>query len=91
LARPSRNLLERASVEVGVPLGELTRALGQRARFKGRSVRALNPLAEADVALLEAISRGEFVISGFRNRDLRGILYGQGGPANASVSSSLRG
>ena len=65
-----------AAVEEKVPLGELTKDLGQRARWKGRSVRALNPLAAEDVALLEAVSRGEFAISGFRNRDIRGLLYG---------------
>jgi hypothetical protein len=41
-----------------------------------RRVRALNPLAPADAALLEAVSRHEFLINGLRNRDLRGLLYG---------------
>ena len=40
-----------------------------------RRVRALNPLAAEDGALLEAVSRPEFVINGLRNRDLRGLLY----------------
>ena len=31
----------------------------------------------ADLALLEALSRGEFVIAGVRNRDLRHLLYPQ--------------
>jgi hypothetical protein len=35
----------------------------------------VNPLAEEDVRLLETVSRGEFLISGFRNRDLRAILF----------------
>jgi len=64
-----------ATVAEKVPLGELTKALGQRVSWKGRAVRALNPLAAEDVALLEAVSRGEFVVSGFRNRDLRGLLF----------------
>jgi hypothetical protein len=38
-------------------------------------VRALNPLAAADAAVLEAVSRHEFLIHGLRNRDLRGLLY----------------
>jgi hypothetical protein len=38
-------------------------------------VRALNPLAASDAALLEAVSRHEFLINGLRNRDLR-RLYG---------------
>jgi hypothetical protein len=42
-----------------------------------RRVRALNPLAPADAALLEAVSRHEFLINGLRNRDLRSLLYGE--------------
>jgi hypothetical protein len=45
-------------------------------RWKGRPVRALNPLADDDARLLEAVSRGEFVLNGFRNRDLRQHLFG---------------
>jgi hypothetical protein len=66
-----------ATVEDKTPLGELTQDLGQPASWKGRSVRALNPLAPDDVALLEAVNRGEFLINGFRNRDLRGLLFGE--------------
>jgi len=66
-----------AVVEETVPLAELTKDLGQRVQWKGRSVRALNPLAAEDAALLAAVSRGEFALSGFRNRDLRVILYGE--------------
>jgi hypothetical protein len=44
-----------------------------------RRVRALNPLAAADAALLAAVSRQEFLIKGLRNRDLRRLLY----PAHA--------
>jgi hypothetical protein len=42
-----------------------------------RRVRALNPLAAADAALLEAVARPEFLINGLRNRDLRRLLYGE--------------
>jgi hypothetical protein len=64
-----------ATVEDKTPLGELTADLGRATTWKGRSVRALNPLAPADVELLEAISRGEFVLNGFRNRDLRTLMF----------------
>jgi hypothetical protein len=63
------------TVEDKTPLGELVRNLGQPTKWKGRSARALNPLAPADVELLEAISRGEFMLNGFRNRDLRAVLF----------------
>jgi hypothetical protein len=71
-----------ATVEDSVPLGELARDLGKTTTWKGRSVRALNPLAPADVELLEAINRGEFLLNGFRNRDLRALLF----PDAASAS-----
>jgi len=38
-------------------------------------VRALNPYAADDGTLLAIISRGEFTIAGFRNRDLRQHLF----------------
>jgi hypothetical protein len=37
--------------------------------------RALHPFNDDDRLLLEAISRGEFMINGFRNRDLQLLLY----------------
>lgn len=40
-----------------------------------RRLRALNPLAAADAALLEAVSRPEFLINGLRNHHLRRLLY----------------
>jgi hypothetical protein len=43
---------------------------------RGRRHRALNPLAPDDAPLLQAVSRGEFGITGLRNRDLRQALFG---------------
>src|SRR5271168_1362192 len=65
-----------ATVEESTSLAELTKDLGKRTQWQGRPVRALNPLAPQDVALLEAVNRGEFLIAGFRNRDIRTLLYG---------------
>jgi hypothetical protein len=64
-----------ATVEEATPLGELARELGRPTTWKGRSVRALNPLAPEDVELLEAVNRGEHLLNGFRNRDLRALLF----------------
>jgi hypothetical protein len=74
-----------ATVAEKTSLADLTQALGQRQHWHGRAVRPLNPLAPEDAALLEAVSRGEYLISGFRNRDLRAQLYGAatGGAAEA--------
>lgn len=41
----------------------------------GRRFRAMRIGDAEDIALLEAISRGEFVTAGFRNRDLQRHLY----------------
>jgi hypothetical protein len=70
-----RYLTALASVSGTTPLrveaGELCRAV----KVEGRRYRALNPWSEPDGAVLEVISRGEFTLNGFRNRDLRGLLY----------------
>ena len=57
----------------------LNRAAGKLCRpivVEGRRHRALNPLAPDDARLLEAVSRGEWLVAGFRNRDIRRSLYG---------------
>jgi hypothetical protein len=41
-----------------------------------------------DLALLQAVSRGEFVIHGFRNRDLRHILFPAASPQNSQIISA---
>jgi hypothetical protein len=58
------------------PLEKLSAPLCRPVVKKGRRHRGLNPLSEEDARLLEAIQQGEHLISGFRNRDLRQILYG---------------
>jgi hypothetical protein len=73
-----------ATIAEKTSLADLTQALGQRQQWQGRAVRPLNPLAPQDVALLEAVSRGEYLISGFRNRDLRAQLYGAAACAAAA-------
>jgi len=74
-AANQRYLTALASVEQTVPLGELTTRLCRPATYKGRRVRALNPHAPGDAALLAAISRGEFTLNGLRNQDLRALLF----------------
>ena len=77
----NRYLQALASVDDTTTLGELTARLCRPTRRKGRRVRPLNPHAAADAALIEALGRGEFSINGFRNRDLRHLLF-----TGASVS-----
>jgi len=42
----------------------------------GRSSRAFNPAAAADLALFTAVLRGEHTLQGFRNREVRTHLFG---------------
>ena len=58
-----------------VPLKSLTDKLSRAVTWNGKRVRGLNLLGQEDAALLEAAGRGEFLISGLRNRDLQNLLY----------------
>jgi hypothetical protein len=64
-----------ATVDDTRTLEELTAAIVHRVRWKGRSVRAIHPFDPGDYVLLQAVLRGEFNITGFRNRDLQSLLY----------------
>lgn len=65
-----------ASANDGATLDEHLRAITVPTTWKGKRVRALQPFAPGDTALLEAVNRGEFALNGLRNRDLRRLLYG---------------
>ena len=71
-----RYLAALAAVEDDQPLGQTLEPLCQPAEFQGRRVRGLQPLNSDDGRLLSAVIRGEFVINGFRNRDLRPLMFG---------------
>jgi hypothetical protein len=64
-----------ASTSTGTLLAEAAAALCKPITQHGRPYRALNPFNPSDAALLQAISRGEWTIAGFRNRDLQPLLY----------------
>jgi hypothetical protein len=63
-------------VEVSTSLRGLVQDILKPAALNGQRVRAINPWAPNDALLLETVMRGEFTINGFRNRDLRPILFG---------------
>jgi hypothetical protein len=67
----------------------LTRRVPEPSRGSSRAarhVRGLNPLAEADAALLTAISDPKWLLQGLRNRDLVAALY----PAASADHSECR-
>jgi predicted ATPase len=63
-----------ASVDDSRSVEELTVDIQKHTGWRGRRVRGLRPWAE-DKDLLTAISHGEFLINGVRNRDLQKLLY----------------
>jgi hypothetical protein len=69
-----------AAVEHDQPLADTLRTLCQPTEYRGRRVRALQPLGECDGVLLATVIRGDFAILGFRNRDLRPLLFGTDAP-----------
>jgi hypothetical protein len=64
-----------SAAKTPMPLKSLTQGLSRPVRWKKQSVRGLNLLGEIDAKLLAAVGRGEFVINGFRNRDLQRLLF----------------
>jgi len=89
-AEVSRKATERyldafASVDDDATLDELVRNLEKRQRWRDRSIRPLRPFSD-DTALLQAVSRGEFVLNGLRNRDLQAIFF----PSPASSPKEAR-
>lgn len=63
-----------AAVNDDTPLATLLDQVSKPTTYHGRRARALRIGQADDVALLQAISRGEFATAGFRNRDLRRLL-----------------
>lgn len=75
-----------ASVSDKTPLSQETTGLCRAITVEGQRHRALNPWSAQDGALLTAVSRGEYALAGFRNRDLRGHLH----PGQHSVREQRR-
>jgi hypothetical protein len=71
-----RYLKALASADDGMTLQERVQKVTARTQLNGKPVRALRLHEAEDMALLEAVNRGEFVLNGFRNRDLRPLLCG---------------
>lgn len=64
-----------AAVSISTPLSELMHKVCRPTRHNGKRVRGLRPWADDEIALFEAIHRGEFCINGLRNQDLQRLLY----------------
>jgi hypothetical protein len=71
---------ELAAVHCDATLKDLAGPICQPVQWQAKSgrparARALNPMSRQDAALLKAVNRGEWAINGFRNKDIRGLLY----------------
>ena len=64
-----------AAVDDSTRLGELLDRVSIPVTYGHRRLRALRIGDPGDLLLLEAVARGEFATAGFRNRDLRALLY----------------
>lgn len=74
-AANERYLTALAATSGAVPLFQWVEQVCQPLCRDGARFRALNPWSPQDRALFEAINRGEFKINGFRNRDVRALLF----------------
>jgi hypothetical protein len=88
--RSNANYLDAlAAVGDTTPLSQLLDHVSRPTSYRGRSVRALRIGDPADLALLQAVTRGEFATAGFRNRDLRRLLYSTPSPASPAHARRL--
>ena len=76
-AANERYLTALAAASITTPLAQEAAQVCQPLRRDQRRYRALNPFAAADAQLLAAVNRGEWALKGFRNRDIRVLLFGQ--------------
>jgi hypothetical protein len=72
-----RYLTALAATSVTTPLAQEAVTICQPVRRPQRRYRALNPFEAADAQLLAAVNRGEWALKGFRNREIRALLFGE--------------
>lgn len=78
-AANNRYLTALASVTGKTPLSEFVQDITRPLTQEGRRYRGLRPWSSEDGRWLEMLSRGEAMINGLRNRDLRRLLYAREG------------
>jgi hypothetical protein len=74
-AANERYLSALATVEAESPLSQVLDRLSQPRLRHGHRSRGLHPLEGIDARVAEHLLRGEFTLNGFRNRDLRRLLF----------------
>jgi len=87
-ATNNRYMQAMAAAEETTPLKALTADLTRPVVQGGRRARGLNPLGENDARLLEIVSDGKYLITGFRNRDVQAAWFQ--GPARDAAEQRRR-
>jgi hypothetical protein len=77
LACNQRYLEALAAVDDPTPAYDDLKQLTERQRQKGRSYAGFNPAREEEARLFAALLNGDHVAQGFRNKDIRAILYAE--------------
>ena len=75
-ASNERYLEALSTIASDAPLSSLTNKLSQPVIMGNRRQRGLRPFDPNDARLLQIVSNGKYLISGFRNRDIRITLFG---------------
>ena len=74
-AANARYLTAQAAVDSQTPLGKVADQLAKPVVTEKSRARGLNPLTGIDARLIDILLRGEFALNGFRNRDVRDLLF----------------
>jgi hypothetical protein len=74
-AANTRYLAAQAAVDRQTPLGQVADKLAKPVVTKTSRSRGLTPLTGIDSQLITILLRGEFALNGFRNRDIRDLLF----------------
>jgi hypothetical protein len=64
-----------AELNTDTPLAQILEPVTKRIKVHNAHYRALRPWTNADIELLQAINRPEYLISGFRNQDIAQQLF----------------
>ena len=74
-ASNARYLTAIAAVDSQTPLGHVVDQLAKPVVTKTCRARGLHPLTGIDAQVISILLRGEFALNGFRNRDVRDLLF----------------
>lgn len=78
-----------AVIDTSTPVAAALQQISKPTTWNGKRVRALRLWSDLDMTLLKTACRGEFFISGFRNKDLKPFLFKS--PATTTLENRRHG